>query len=86
MPILHKRTAISATEDLVIVSSQARMPGKCWGRYRHVGLMRVPTGGMPRMISARCGEIVDYWGRLHAGSGGPRTAFARALAAAGEIR
>lgn len=74
--------ALHGTEYVVRTSS-AHMPTSCWGRYENVALLEVVRGTVPAMISARARgvvRIVDYIGKLHSGSGSPRTAAAQTVA------
>lgn len=71
----------------VVKDSAARMPGSCWGTYRHVAVMEIEPGNVPARISARARgvrRIVQTWDRLNAGTT-DRCAFNRALAEAGRL-
>lgn len=68
----------------IVASSAAKMPVKCWGRYRRVAVPEVTSADVrPAMISERARgvvRIVATWERLHAGRPGRgRTAYDRAL-------
>ena len=69
-----------------VLTSSAKMPTNCWGRYGHVAVVLVDTNKLnpgdtkPRMISCHARgvvRIVDYRYRLHIG--GDRSAFSLAL-------
>ena len=64
------------------------MPASCRGIYRRVAILDVEPGTVPGMISERARgvrRIVRTWERCHVGSGGPGTAYGRALAEANEL-
>lgn len=67
-----------------LMTSTAKMPTNCWGRYHNVAIVLVETDDFdegqnhPRMISEHAKGVVSiphYSGRLH--SGGKYTAFDR---------
>lgn len=55
--------------EYVVRVSRAKMPSKCWGRYSHVGVLRVVRGHSPAAIreSSRA-EVVWYRGKLFDGT------------------
>lgn len=70
--------------DYIIMTSAAKMPSSCWGRYRNVAICQVAAGARPAMITAHARgmiRIVAYWGRLHVGTT-ERAAYQRVLASA----
>ena len=59
------------------------MPSSVRARYMKVAVCEVEAGVLPKMISERAKgmvRIVTLADRLHAGSGGPRTAYSIAMA------
>jgi hypothetical protein len=67
----------------IVMSSAAKMPSSCRGRYRRIAVIETTDGVAPGLISERprnVVRIVRVWERCHAG--GPRSAAARALASA----
>lgn len=68
--------------EFIVITSAARMPCTCWGRYRNVALCEVEKGKRPKMISERARgmvRIIDYRGKLNDGTT-ERCATARAIA------
>lgn len=59
--------------EFVVISSSAKMPSSCWGRYRHVAVLEVRKGwltSLPREISDRglgVLRVVRTWDRVHVG-------------------
>jgi hypothetical protein len=77
---IHGRKQL-ADRDVIVTSSAARMPAKCWGVYRRLAVMEVVPGTTPAAIDARCKgvlRIVETHERLSS-RGGAGTAFACAL-------
>ena len=73
---------IRATE-FIVMTAAAQMPATCRGRYGRVAVCEVLLGTRPKMISERAKgmvRIVSLADRLHAGQGGPRTAYSIAKA------
>lgn len=73
--------------DFVVMTVTAQGPGSSWGHHRKIAVLEVEPGTTPKMISLRARgviRIVKVWDRLYVG--GPRSAFARALAEAIELR
>ena len=73
--------------EFIVMSSCAKMPTSCWGRYRNLAILEVVKGTFPKMISERARGVVDirhYWGKLHDGKTN-RSAFGRALEKAEKI-
>ncbi len=71
----------------IVKDSAARMPGSCWGRYRHVAVMEVDPDTWPAMISARARgvrRIVQTWERCNVGLT-DRCAFKRAMVEASRL-
>lgn len=71
---------VNAETEFVVMDSAARMPSKCWGRYRRVAVVEIERGAVPKMISSRARgvvRIVKTWERCHAQ--GMETAFSRAM-------
>jgi len=70
------------------MTATAKMPTTCKGRYRRVAVCLVADPqNPPAMISDRARgmvEIVRTYERLHAGTSGGNTAYARAMAEAAE--
>jgi hypothetical protein len=69
--------------EFIVMTAAAQMPASCRGRYGKVAVCEVETGVRPKMISARAKgmvRIVSLADKLHAGQGGPRTAYALAKA------
>jgi len=72
----------------IVMTSQARMPGNCWGRYGNVAVVRLDPGfeGSPKMISTHArgvAEVTHHYGAHNIGST-ERCAFKRTLKKAGE--
>jgi hypothetical protein len=68
----------------IVMHRTAHMPTSVKARYRRIGVVELAPGfeGEPSMLSPRAKgvvRIVETWERLHAGTYGPKTAFARAL-------
>lgn len=64
-----------------VVTSSAKMPNSCWGRYARIGVLECVLGYEPRRIDDRPKQvvrIVETWERLHVGSTS-RCAFEVAL-------
>ena len=66
-----------------VISSTAKMPSSCWGRYRRVGVGELEPGveGPPTMLSSRSRQVtrvVETWERLNVGTT-ERCAYQRAL-------
>ena len=69
--------------EFIVMTAKAAMPASCQGRYGKVAVCEVLIGIRPKMISERAKgmvRIVSLADRLHAGQGGPRTAYSIALA------
>ena len=69
--------------EFIVMTAKAQMPGSCRGDYGKVAVCEVLIGIRPKMISERAKgmvRIVSLADRLHAGQGGPRTAYSIALA------
>jgi hypothetical protein len=74
----------------IVMHRSAHMPNSCRGRYRRVGIVEtdLPIGQEPKMLSTHARgvvKIVKTWERLNHTTGGPRTAFSRALVEAQEM-
>lgn len=68
----------------IVQTASAKMPGSCWGTYRHVAVMEVEPGTVPAMISTRARgvrRIVQTWERRNVGTT-DRCAYQRAGAEA----
>lgn len=67
----------------VVLTASAHMPSTVKHPYRRVAVVELAEPGVvPKMISSRArgvARIVQTWERCHVGSGGPRTAYGRAL-------
>lgn len=53
-----------------VITSSAKMPGSCWGRYRHVAIVWHDAGYRPTRIDDRpkaVRAIVRQWRRQHDG-------------------
>jgi hypothetical protein len=74
--------------SVFIVQAAAKMPGKCKGRYRRIGLLEVFDGlSHVSMISKHARgviRVVQTWEKLHAGNT-KKCAFERALATANRM-
>ena len=74
------------TTELLVRVSRACMPSRCWGTYYRVAVLAVDPGvASVTQISARARgvrSVVATWERCSGRTGGPRTAYARAVAAA----
>lgn len=73
--------------EFIVMSSAAKMPSSCWGKYRRVALVEVEKGVRPKMISARAKgviQIIQTWERLNVGTSN-RCAYSVALAAANDL-
>ena len=69
--------------EFIVMTAAAHMPALCRGRYGRVAVCEVLAGVKPKMISERAKgmvRIVSLQDKLHAGEGGPRTAYAIAKA------
>ena len=67
----------------IVISSSAKMPSSCRGRYRRVGVVELEPGveGPPTMLSSRSRQVkrvVETWERLNVGTT-ERCAYQRAL-------
>jgi hypothetical protein len=74
----------------IVMHRSAHMPSSCRGQYRRVGVVEtdLPIGQEPKMLSTHARgvvKIVKTWERLNHTTGGPRTAFSRALTEALEM-
>lgn len=67
-----------------MVSSAAKMPSSCRGKYRRVAVVRRRLPLPVKLIAERGNVLNIVWerDRLHAGSESPRTAFGKALSEA----
>lgn len=68
----------------IVMSSCAKMPTTCMGRYRRVAVLEIEDDAVPKMISARARgviRVVETWERLNVGVT-ERCAYQRALLAA----
>lgn len=68
----------------IVMDAAAKMPLKCWGKYRRVAVLEVDCAGLPSMISDRARgvvRVVRTWEKLNVGST-DRCAFEVALAEA----
>ncbi len=64
----------------VVLTSSAKMPNSCWGRYGNVAIIETDGKTMPKQINSRHKAVISipwYRGRLHIG--GPKSAYARAV-------
>jgi hypothetical protein len=69
--------------EFIVMTAAAQMPASCKDRYGRVAVCEVELGVRPKMISERAKgmvRIVSLRDKLHAGTGGPRTAYSIALA------
>ena len=67
--------------EFIVMTAAAVMPASCRGRYGKVAVCEVIKGVKPKMISERAKgmvRIVSLADKLHAGQGGPKTAYALA--------
>lgn len=83
MPKIEAVYAYTPLQDIVVMSAGARSGGK--GVYARVAVMRVMRGTAPKMISERSRgvlRVVRTWEHRQAGSRGPNSAMALALAEA----
>lgn len=74
----------NTTTHFVVATSQAKMPVKCWGRYRRVAVLEIVKGSAPKMISARARgvvRVVATWEKCNVGQT-DRCAYGRALSEA----
>jgi hypothetical protein len=76
--IEHFRKAVSETTDRVVVSACAAMPSSCWGVYRRVAIVEVPTGVKVKAIDPRRMTVIATKEKLNVGSTA-RCAFDRAV-------
>ena len=59
--------------EFVVIDSSAKMPGRCWGRYRRVAVLEVRKGWLTRLpseISDRSlgvVRVVCTWEKCHVG-------------------
>lgn len=83
MRIEHTIPAVTPDFDLLVVSSVAKMPVKCWGSYRRVAVLLVARGARPAMISKRARGVVSVLATAEklSARGGDGTAYARTLRA-----
>lgn len=75
----------------IVMSSWAKMPTSCWGRYRRVALLEVEKEyDLVSMISERARgvvRIIKTWEKCHYGRGGSgRCAYSRACTEAVELK
>ena len=75
----------------IVMTAQACMPSKCWGRYAKVAVVKLedglPLDFRPAMISDRARgvvKVVELWDRCNVGKT-DRCAFAVAKAAAENV-
>ena len=69
--------------EFIVISSTAKMPTSCWGRYRRAALIEMEQGVVPKMISMRARgvvRIVEVREKLHVGET-DRSAFGKAMIA-----
>lgn len=69
-----------------VMTSTAKMPTSCWGRYRNVAIVETVDNTYPSMISERARgviRIVKHYGPHHVGAT-DRSAYQRALKEAQE--
>lgn len=72
----------------IVMTSAAKMPNSCWGRYRNVALVKLTPeyttrGARPAMISERARGVLAVEHRGHHSVGQTaRCALARAVASA----
>lgn len=81
--MFNARVKIVRRTEFIVMTAAAFMPASCMGRYGKVAVCEVYAGIKPKMISERAKgmvRIVALKDKLHAGNGGPRTAYAKALA------
>ena len=74
-------------ERYIVMTSAARMPSSCWGRYRHVAVVETDGVNMPSQIHPRhkaVRKIVAVWSRCNVGRT-YRCAYARALVEARQL-
>jgi len=66
----------------IVMTSAAKMPVGCWGRYRNVAVVAYKSDTPPRTIrNTRTAQIVLHYGPQHVGRT-ERCAYQRALAKA----
>jgi len=54
--------------EYVVICSAAKMPNTCWGRYRHIAVMRVQVGHVAKQIrSCRTYKPVKTYRNLNVG-------------------
>ena len=71
------------TTEFIVMTANAQMLSSVRSRYMKVAVCEVEAGVRPKMISERAKgmvRIVTFADKLHAGQGGPRTAYAIAKA------
>jgi hypothetical protein len=73
----------------IVISSSAKMPSSCRGRYRRVGVVELEPGveEPPTMLSSRSRQVkrvVETWERLNVGTT-ERCAYQRAMREAGAL-
>jgi hypothetical protein len=74
---------LATVPRFIVMTSGAKMPASCWGRYGNVAVVETDGLGTPKFIGERARHlvrIVSYWGPLNIG--GARSAYGRALAEA----
>ncbi len=74
---------MSRATEFIVMTAAAKMPLSVHARYMKVAVCEVEVGIRPKMISERARgmvRIVSLQDKLHAGQGGPRTAYALAKA------
>lgn len=71
----------------IVMTSAARMPVSCWGKYRNVAVVETDGTCIPAMISERARgliRIVKYWGPCNVGVT-ERCCYNRCLAEAHDL-
>ncbi len=74
--------------SFIVMSSSAKMPSSCWGRYRRVAVIEMGNGTIPSMISKHARgvvRIIETWERLNVGKT-DKCAYDQALMAADALR
>lgn len=85
--MINESNTTTTPTEFVVIDSAAKMPVKCWGRYRRVAVIEVERGEWPAMISRRARgvvRIVATWEKCNVGIT-DRCAFQRALSEAHDL-
>lgn len=71
----------------IVMTSSAKMPSTCRGRYRNVAVVQTDGTTVPKMISRRAKGVVDilgFWEKLNVGKT-EACAYRRALVEANAV-